>query len=238
MKKFGIIGKPLEHSYSAKYFTEKFVRAAIDAEYKLYEIDDLSNLPALMAELEGFNVTYPYKMAVMPYLQAIDPIADTIGAVNVVSGGIGYNTDWIGFKQSLLPHLRKEDTHALVLGTGGVSKAVQYALQQLGIEYTLVSRHKLSDVLCYNEITASVMDAHALIVNCTPLGMLPDIDSLPPIPYEYISDRHLLYDCVYNPACTAFLSKGKAHGARIINGLQMLYAQADIAWEIWNNKIK
>ena len=209
MRKFGIIGKPLEHSYSAKYFTEKFVRAAIDAEYKLYEIDDLSNLPALMAELEGFNVTYPYKMAVMPYLQAIDPIADTIGAVNVVSGGIGYNTDWIGFKQSLLPHLRKEDTHALVLGTGGVSKAVQYALQQLGIEYTLVSRHKLSDVLCYNDITASVMVAHTLIVNCTPLGMLPDIDSLPPIPYEYISDRHLLYDCVYNPTCTAFLAKAK-----------------------------
>ena len=238
MRKFGIIGKPLEHSYSAKYFTEKFVRDAIDAEYKLYEIDDLSNLPALMAELEGFNVTYPYKMAVMPYLQAIDPIADMIGAVNVVSGGIGYNTDWIGFKQSLLPHLRKEDTHALVLGTGGVSKAVQYALQQLGIEYTLVSRHKLSDVLCYNDITASVMDAHTLIVNSTPLGMLPDINSLPPIPYEYISDRHLLYDCVYNPACTAFLSKGKAHGARIINGLQMLYAQADIAWEIWNNKMK
>lgn len=238
MRKFGIIGKPLEHSYSAKHFTEKFVRDAIDAEYKLYEIDDLSNLPALMAELEGFNVTYPYKMAVMPYLQAIDPIADMIGAVNVVSGGIGYNTDWIGFKQSLLPHLRKEDTHALVLGTGGVSKAVQYALQQLGIEYTLVSRHKLSDVLCYNDITASVMDAHTLIVNSTPLGMLPDINSLPPIPYEYISDRHLLYDCVYNPACTAFLSKGKAHGARIINGLQMLYAQADIAWEIWNNKIK
>lgn len=238
MRKFGIIGKPLEHSYSDKYFTEKFVRDAIDAEYKLYEIDDLSNLPALMTELEGFNVTYPYKRAVMPYLQVIDPIADTIGAVNVVSGGIGYNTDWIGFKQSLLPHLRKEDTHALVLGTGGVSKAVQYALQQLGIEYTLVSRHKLSDVLCYNDITASVMDAHTLIVNCTPLGMLPDIDSLPPIPYEYISDRHLLYDCVYNPACTAFLSRGKAHGARIINGLQMLYAQADIAWEIWNNKMK
>ena len=238
MRKFGIIGKPLEHSYSAKYFTEKFVRDAIDAEYKLYEIDDLSSLPALMAELEGFNVTYPYKMAVMPYLQAIDPIADMIGAVNVVSGGIGYNTDWIGFKQSLLPHLRKEDTHALVLGTGGVSKAVQYALQQLGIEYTLVSRHKLSDVLCYNDITASVMDAHTLIVNCTPLGMLPDIDSLPPIPYEYISDRHLLYDCVYNHACTAFLSKCNAHGALIINGLQMLYAQADIAWEIWNNKMK
>ena len=209
-----------------------------ERDYRLEHSYRVANIAKAIAEAEGFNVTYPYKMAVMPYLQAIDPIADMIGAVNVVSGGIGYNTDWIGFKQSLLPHLRKEDRHALVLGTGGVSKAVQYALQQLGIEYTLVSRHKLSDVLCYNEITASVMDAHTLIVNCTPLGMLPDIDSLPPIPYEYISDRHLLYDCVYNPACTAFLSKGKAHGARIINGLQMLYAQADIAWEIWNNKIK
>ena len=138
----------------------------------------------------------------------------------------------------LLPHLRPQDTHALVLGTGGVSKEVQYALQQLGIEYTLVSRCKQANILCYDDITAPVRAAHTLIVNCTPLGMLPDIDSLPPIPYEYISDRHLLYDCVYNPACTAFLSKGKAHGARIINGLQMLYAQADIAWEIWNNKMK
>ena len=235
MRKFGIIGKPLEHSYSAKYFTEKFVRDAIDAEYKLYEIDDLSNLPALMAELEGFNVTYPYKMAVMPYLQAIDPIADTIGAVNVVSGGIGYNTDWIGFKQSLLPHLRKEDTHALVLGTGGVSKAVQYALQQLGIEYTLVSRHKLSDVLCYNDITASVMVAHTLIVNCTPLGMHPYEHEMPNIPYSLLTEKHLLYDCIYNPEKTLFLQMGEKHGCRIKNGLEMLHLQADEAWKIWEN---
>ena len=150
MRKFGIIGKPLEHSYSAKYFTEKFLRDAIDAEYKLYEIDSLSHLPRFITELDGFNVTYPYKMAVMPYLHAIDPIADKIGAVNVVSNGIGYNTDWIGFKQSLQPHLRPLDTHALVLGTGGVSKAVQYALQQLGIEYTLVSRHNTKYWLVYD----------------------------------------------------------------------------------------
>lgn len=236
MRRFGIIGKPLEHSYSAIYFTDKFARESICAEYRLYEIDDLSGIATLMSVLDGFNVTYPYKQAIIPHLQSIDTVAAEIGAVNVVSHGCGYNTDWIGFKQSVMPHLRDTDQRALVLGTGGVSKAVQYALRDMGIDYMLVSRHAQGDVLGYDMLSAEVMAAHTLIINCTPLGMLPDVDTLPDIPYTVLTDRHMLYDCVYNPTTTAFLRVGQQQGARTINGLDMLYAQADIAWEIWNNK--
>ena len=143
MRKFGIIGKPLEHSYSARYFTDKFSREGVDAEYRLYERDDLSDIAELMQDLHGFNVTYPYKQSIMPYLHAIDEVAQTIGAVNVVCQGKGYNTDWIGFKESITPHLWDTDKRVLVLGTGGVSKAVQYALQQLGMAFTLVTRQKV-----------------------------------------------------------------------------------------------
>lgn len=235
MRKYGIIGKPLEHSYSAIYFTEKFEREEIDAEYQLYELDDLRNIATLMQELHGFNVTYPYKQAIIPYLQDLDEVAKQIGAVNVVCQGIGYNTDWIGFQQSMQPHLSEKDSHVLVLGTGGVSKAVQYALQQMGLNYTLVSRNAHGQrAIGYHQITAEVLQAHTVIVNCTPLGMLPDTVSKPTIPYEYITRNHLLYDCVYNPECTAFLHEGARRGARIVNGKQMLYEQADAAWTIWN----
>ena len=242
MRKYGIIGKPLEHSYSARYFTEKFMREGIDASYRLYEINDLSNIATLMHELHGFNVTYPYKQTIIPHLSAIDSVAAHIGAVNVVCQGKGYNTDWIGFQQSILPHLTPNDTRALLLGTGGVSKAVQYALQQMGIDYTLVSRRfgnvglAIGDgglAIGYWQLTKEVMEAHTIVVNCTPLGMYPDVESLPDIPYQHLTVKHLLYDCVYNPACTAFLRKGQEHGARTVNGLDMLYAQADAAWEIW-----
>ena len=238
MINYGIIGKPLEHSYSARYFTEKFLRENIDATYQLYPIDDLSNIQELLRELHGFNVTYPYKQTIISHLQSIDSVAAHIGAVNVVCQGKGYNTDWIGFQQSLLPHLTPHDTHALILGTGGVSKAVQYALLQMGIDCTLVSRRVGDEairrgVIGYGELTEQVMKAHTIVVNCTPLGMYPDIESLPDIPYHHLSARHLLYDCVYNPALTAFLREGQARGARTVNGLDMLYAQADAAWEIW-----
>ena len=235
MRQFGIIGKPLEHSYSAIYFTEKFTREKIDAEYRLYEIDDLSNIISLMRKLYGFNVTYPYKQLIINHLQSIDDIAVKIGAVNVVCQGKGYNTDWIGFRNSIFPYLRQKDTHALILGTGGVSKAIQYALQEMDIQYTLVSRHAEGSILGYNDLSAEVIATHTIIINCTPLGMYPDINSLPPIPYEYINDKHLLYDCVYNPECTAFLRAGIKQGARTVNGIQMLHIQADAAWEIWNN---
>lgn len=235
MRKYGIIGKPLEHSYSARYFTDKFIREGVDAEYRLYERDDLSDIAVLMQALHGFNVTYPYKQSIMPYLHAIDDVAQTIGAVNVVCQGKGYNTDWIGFKESITPHLLDTDKRVLILGTGGVSKAVQYALQQMGMTFTLVSRYPNAHVIGYDNITEQVIQSHSVVVNCTPLGMLPDIYSLPPIPYEYITDKHLLYDCVYNPERTAFLREGEAKGARIVNGKDMLYLQADAAYEIWKN---
>lgn len=235
MRKYGIIGKPLEHSYSARYFTDKFIREGVDAEYRLYERDDLSDIAVLMQALHGFNVTYPYKQSIMPYLHAIDDVAQAIGAVNVVCQGKGYNTDWIGFKESITPHLLDTDKRVLILGTGGVSKAVQYALQQMGMTFTLVSRYPNAHAIGYDNITEQVIQSHSVVVNCTPLGMLPDIYSLPPIPYEYITDRHLLYDCVYNPERTAFLREGEAKGARIVNGKDMLYLQADAAYEIWKN---
>lgn len=235
MRKYGIIGKPLEHSYSARYFTDKFIREGVDAEYRLYERDDLSDIAVLMQALHGFNVTYPYKQSIMPYLHAIDDVAQAIGAVNVVCQGKGYNTDWIGFKESITPHLLDTDKRVLILGTGGVSKAVQYALQQMGMTFTLVSRYPNTHAIGYDHITEQVIQSHSVVVNCTPLGMLPDIYSLPPIPYEYITDRHLLYDCVYNPERTAFLREGEAKGARIVNGKDMLYLQADAAYEIWKN---
>lgn len=235
MRKYGIIGKPLEHSYSARYFTDKFIREGVDAEYRLYERDDLSDIAVLMQALHGFNVTYPYKQSIMPYLHAIDDVAQAIGAVNVVCQGKGYNTDWIGFKESITPHLLDTDKRVLILGTGGVSKAVQYALQQMGMTFTLVSRYPNTHAIGYDNITEQVIQSHSVVVNCTPLGMLPDIHSLPPIPYQYITPMHLLYDCVYNPECTAFLREGQQRGARIVNGKDMLYLQADAAYEIWKN---
>ena len=238
MTKYGIIGKPLEHSYSARYFTEKFMREGIDAEYRLYEVDSLSEMDRLMATLHGFNVTYPYKQTIIPHLRTIDRVAQEIGAVNVVCEGRGYNTDWIGFRQSIVPHLTLNDHRALLLGTGGVSKAVQYALREMGIDYTLVSRQEARgerrEAIGYGQLTKEVMEAHTIVVNCTPLGMYPDTESLPDIPYQHLTAKHLLYDCVYNPACTAFLRKGAEQGTRTVNGLAMLYAQADAAWEIWS----
>lgn len=234
MRHYGIIGKPLEHSYSAIYFTEKFKKDNIDAEYRLYEIDDLSTITALMQQLYGFNVTYPFKQSIIAHLKEIDEVAQTIGAVNVVCHGKGYNTDWLGFQQSISPYLTKQDQKALVLGTGGVSKAVQYALQQMGLEFTLVSRNPTKATMGYNQLCEEVIQQHSVIINCTPLGMLPDVKSMPPIPYHHITPKHLLYDCVYNPECTAFLKEGKKYGARTMNGKQMLYIQADAAWKIWN----
>ena len=239
MRHFGIIGYPLLHSFSARYFNEKFAAEKIDAEYSLYptEIEDLRlKIEDLFNRLDGFNVTLPYKQTIIPFLERLDETAEVIGAVNVVHQRIGYNTDCLGFMESIKPLLRPEDKQALVLGTGGASKAACYGLRKLGVVPTLVSRTPRENMLGYDDLNEDIMNRHTVIVNCTPLGMLPDVDSCPQIPYELLSARHLLFDCVYNPEETLFLSKGKAQGATIKNGIEMLYGQAKAAWKIWNKE--
>lgn len=237
MRHFGIIGYPLIHSFSAKYFNEKFESEKIDAEYSLYPTENLTGerMNELMNSLDGMNVTMPYKKDVIAYLDRLDETAEAIGAVNVIHDRVGYNTDCLGFIDSIRPLLREYDKKALVLGTGGASKAVCFGLKKLGISPTLVSRTPQESMLGYDDLTEAVMSDYTVIVNCTPLGMAPEEETFPPIPYEYISARHLLFDCVYNPEKTLFLQKGKVHGAITRNGMEMLYGQAKAAWKIWNN---
>lgn len=240
MKRYGIIGNPLGHSYSEQYFTELFAREGLDAEYRPYAIADVELAKELLAELEGMNVTYPYKESIIPYLTAIDPVAKEIGAVNMIHHGKGYNTDWIGFRDSLRKVLRETDRRALLLGTGGVSKAIQYALRDLGIGYTLVSRKAIGNrqwAIGYQDVDEQVMAEHQIIVNCTPLGMHPYEDQLPDLPYHLLTEKHLLYDCIYNPEKTLFLQKGEEQGCRIKNGLEMLHLQADEAWSVWSVEV-
>ena len=244
MRHYGIIGFPLLHSFSAKYFNEKFAREHIEAEYSLYPLDheqwtmdNGQKVRRLIDTLDGFNVTLPYKQAIIPYLDRLDQTAEQIGAVNVVYQRVGYNTDCLGFMASIRPLLRANDQRALVLGTGGASKAVVYGLRQLGITPTLVSRTPREGIIGYKDLTEVIMAQHTIIVNCTPLGMLPDVDTCPDIPYHLITAKHLLYDCVYNPEQTLFLQKGKTQGATIRNGMEMLTGQAQAAWKIWNNEI-
>ena len=237
MRHYGIIGFPLLHSFSAKYFNEKFATEHIEAEYSLYPtgIEDLRlKIEDLLDSLDGFNVTLPYKQTIIPFLDRLDETAQAIGAVNVVYKRVGYNTDCLGFIESIKPLLRAYDSKALVLGTGGASKAACYGLRKLGITPTLVSRNPKEGQLGYKDLSPEIMAENTIIVNCTPLGMYPDVNSCPDIPYELISARHLLFDCVYNPEETLFLQKGKAQGATIQNGIGMLYGQAKEAWKIWN----
>lgn len=236
MRHFGIIGFPLIHSFSAKYFNEKFEKEQIDAEYSLYPTENLTSerMNELMSSLDGMNVTMPYKKDVIVYLDRLDETAEAIGAVNVIHKRVGYNTDCLGFIESIRPLLREYDKKALVLGTGGASKAICFGLKKLGVTPTLVSRTPREGMLGYDDLTETVMSEYTVIVNCTPLGMAPEEDTFPPIPYEMISARHLLFDCVYNPEETLFLRKGKAQGATIRNGIEMLYGQAKAAWKIWN----
>jgi shikimate dehydrogenase len=235
LKHYGIIGNPLGHSYSEGYFTDKFIREDIAACYTPYPLVAIEQVTTLLEELDGFNVTYPFKEDILPYLNAIDPVASAIGAVNVVSHGKGYNTDWIGFRDSLRPLLPTPPIKALLLGTGGVSKAIQYALRDLGIAYTLVSRQSDPSTgrLGYEQVNKQVISEHTLIINCTPLGMAPYQDQNPAIPYHLLSEKHILYDCIYNPEKTLFLQEGKKQGCLIKNGLDMLHLQADEAWKIW-----
>ncbi len=237
MKHFALIGFPLGHSLSAKYFTEKFSVEEIDAEYSLLPIERAEEVLPHCERLTGFNVTIPHKQAIMQHLASISDEAKAIGAVNCVKvtpeGLEGYNTDVIGIRKSL-EGVTLDCAKALVLGTGGASKAVQYALREGGAEVAVVSRSKGSADLSYEDLSEELIANTDIIVNTTPLGMYPNVDSAPALPYAALSPKHTLFDCVYNPRETKFLQLGAAQGARTIDGLTMFYAQAEAAWEIWN----
>lgn len=243
---FGLLGFPLGHSFSARYFAEKFAREGISAEYLNFECTSLadfrSRIEGEYPHLRGFNVTIPHKQAIMPLLDELAPEAAAIGAVNVVcverradgsTRWVGHNSDYIGFERSLQPLLQPCDTDALVLGTGGASKAVLYSLSRLGISAYPVSRNRREGVMAYEDLTPEIMQRCSVVVNCTPLGMSPRVDACPALPYELLGPQHLLYDLVYNPAETLFLRKGSERGARTKNGAEMLERQALAAWEMW-----
>lgn len=245
---YGLLGYPLGHSFSAKYFAEKFKQEHIDAEYRNFEYPSVEEAMQYLLKqptLKGFNVTIPYKQEVMPYLKGFSPEADAIGAVNVVcvkqtAEGepllYGCNSDVIGFTNSIKPLLNPEvHKRALVLGTGGASKAVVHGLKQLGIEPMYVSRNAASGRLTYADLTKEVMNLYKVIVNCSPVGMYPKVDNCPNIPYQWIGTDHLLYDLVYNPLETLFMKRGAERGAKVKNGLEMLHLQAEAAWDMWHH---
>ncbi|MDR0658954.1 MAG: shikimate dehydrogenase [Mediterranea sp.] len=247
MQKYGLIGYPLRHSFSIGYFNEKFRAEGIDAEYLNFEIPTINDFMEVVLEnpaLAGLNVTIPYKEQVIPFLDELDKDTEAIGAVNVIKiirkkGKIklkGYNSDIIGFTQSIEPLLQPQHRKALILGTGGSSKAVCHGLKNLGIESIRVSRTSGSQegVITYQDITPEIMGEYKVIVNCTPVGMYPKVDFCPDIPYSHLTPEHLLYDLLYNPNMTRFMKKGEAQGAATKNGLEMLLLQAFTAWEIWN----
>ncbi|NJM16996.1 MAG: shikimate dehydrogenase [Bacteroidales bacterium] len=249
MPEFGLIGYPLGHSFSKKYFTGKFEKEALtDCTYENFPIENIDLLPEIIRNnpaLAGLNVTIPYKLEVFKYLDGVEGPAKEIGAVNVVKinreNGIittkGYNSDFYGFKQSLAPLLKHHHTHALILGTGGASKAVKFALASLGISYQFVSRTagKAENCISYAQLNENIINSHKLIINTTPLGTAPNVETCPEIPYHFLGRDNLLYDLVYNPATTKFMQRGAAQGATCVNGLQMLHLQAEKAWEIWNS---
>jgi len=247
MQLFGLIGYPLGHSFSVPYFKQKFEDEGIDAEYRNFPLEQISDFEELVKrepKLVGLNVTVPYKQKIIPYLAALNPTARSIGAVNTIFfcrkegrlSLLGYNSDVLGFERSLKEHLKEEHKQALVLGSGGSSKAVIHVLDGLGIPFQIVSRKMGEGLLSYDQLDREIMETHSLIINTTPLGMHPKIDSYPEIPYEMITPRHLLFDLVYNPEKTRFLSIGQEQGASIINGSDMLVYQAEGSWEIWNKK--
>jgi shikimate dehydrogenase len=241
MTKYGIIGYPLGHSFSRGFFTEKFARESIDAQYLNFEIPDVAMLSDVLRdnpELRGLNVTLPHKQAVIPLLDEMSEEAMEIGAVNVIrvrNGKLkGFNSDIIGFTNSIKPLLQPHHRKALVLGTGGASKAIRVGLNRLGIEWTYVSRSPRDGMVTYEDITAETLQAYTVIVNCSPVGMFPKVDAAPAIPYELLSPQHLLFDCVYNPEETLFMKKGRKQGATVKNGLEMLHLQAIASWKFWN----
>lgn len=247
MDKYGLIGYPLGHSFSKNFFNEKFENEDIDAQYLNFELPNIESLPEVIdmnPELKGLNVTIPYKEKVISYLDYISPEARAIGAVNVIRVSHkgknvvlrGYNSDVIGFTKSIEPLLDRYHKKALILGTGGASKAINYGLRSLGLETVFVSRFKRPGTIQYDEITPEVIKEYNVIVNCTPVGMYPEVDVCPQLPYEVMDSHTLLYDLIYNPDQTLFLQKGAERGATVKNGLEMLLLQAFASWEFWNGK--
>ncbi|MDN4166814.1 shikimate dehydrogenase [Cytophagales bacterium LB-30] len=245
MHTFGLIGYPLGHSFSKAYFTQKFRELGLSAyRYELFELPNISDFPQLWsnASIQGLNVTIPHKQAIIPYLDALAPSAKATGAVNVIqrvgSKSVGHNTDAFGFDQSLSRFLQGQQPHgALVLGKGGAAKAVMYVLGQRNIPYRIVSRTPAAGEWHYKELSEEILNQYPLIINTTPLGMYPKTEAFPEIPYQYLNQNHWLFDLVYNPTETAFMLKGEANGAQVCNGLAMLYAQAEKAWEIWQSEM-
>jgi len=248
MRKFGLIGYPLGHSFSQKYFTEKFVLEKITGcSYENFPLKHIEEFPDLILknpDLCGLNVTIPYKTEILSYVDVTEPAIKDIGAVNVLKikrteGGVkiyGYNSDVVGIRDSIKSFFPDNTGNALILGTGGSSKAVCYTLKKLGFKVTLVSRSKKPGILSYREVNSTIIDRTDLIVNTTPLGMFPDIMTKPAIHYDLLKEKHILFDLVYNPEITAFLKMGKERGCKIITGLKMLHSQAERSWEIWNEE--
>ena len=240
--RFGLLGKGISYSFSQGYFAEKFKNLGlVDHSYENFDIPEISDLNKILKQdnLRGLNVTIPYKEEVIPFLSSLDATANEIGAVNTIKitekGLKGYNTDAYGFQKSLEPYLKPHHQNALILGTGGASKAVRFVLEKLGITPIYVSRFPKNGQLTYEDLDKAIMKSHTVIVNCTPLGTHPNIHEKPAIPYQFLSDQHLLFDLIYNPEKTAFLTEGETKNAIICNGLDMLKFQAEKAWEIWNS---
>lgn len=243
MKQYGLIGRSLAHSFSKEYFKKKFSELNLEAEYENFELAEIDEVKNLLErkDLAGLNVTIPYKEAIIPYLDELDTVASLVGSVNTIAfkngQTIGYNTDVIGFEKSLKPFLEHGMERALILGTGGASKAVAFTLRKIGLDILFVSRNPSGiKEIAYEDCNANVIKWHKLIVNTTPLGTFPDVEDAPPIAYEGITEDHLLYDLIYNPEKTQFLKEGEKRGASIMNGLSMLKIQAEKSWEIWNSE--
>ena len=242
IENFGLIGKDISYSFSKKFFTQKFINEGLNnCSYENYDISSISKLLEVIndTKIKGLNVTIPYKESVIELLNHIDPIAKKIGAVNTIKIDkqnklLGYNTDYIGFKQSLESNISNQK-RALILGTGGASKAIVYALKTLNIKTLLVSRKNREKCITYEDISNQIIKDHTIIINCTPLGTYPNIEECPKIPYQYITERHLCYDLIYNPIKTKFLILSEKKGASIINGNEMLENQAIESWKIWNS---
>jgi shikimate dehydrogenase len=240
---FGLIGKNISYSFSKTYFNNKFTSMNLVSHgYENFDLSKIEEFPALIKKhntLKGLNVTIPYKEAIIPYLDSLNEQAERIGAVNTIKftkeGLKGYNTDVYGFKKSFQPFLKESHNKALILGTGGASKAVAFVLKELGISFKYVSRNPIGDQIGYTDLNKKIISSHTVLINCTPLGTFPDTDAKPNIPYKFLTSNHLLFDLIYNPVKTAFLLSGESKGAIICNGAKMLELQAEKAWQIWNS---